>query len=128
MFPELAKMKNNKFKLVYLAHPFISAPQKNFRKINAIARKIIKIQLNYRKRIKYVPFVPHNILSVFTEQENPALRPITENLSCRLVSFCDELWICSPIISAGMQLEIKEAKQRKIKIVSYRKPDKFLIK
>lgn len=107
-------------KLVYLAHPYISDPQNNVELVNKIAKKIISAQIVPSGNMEYIPFVPHNVLSVFSESDNPQVRGITEELSRRMVTFCAELWICAPTISEGMAIEIEVAKEIQIPIIPYK--------
>jgi len=59
---------------------------------------------------------PHLLLSVFNEEVNREIRPITEALSTALLQACDELWVVAPKISSGMQLEIQVASDAGIPI------------
>lgn len=106
-------------KFVYLAHPFISNPKFNIQRINEIAKIIVHVQMKQVGTVEHIPLVPHNLLSVFSEEQNPNLRPITEEVSQRLIAFADELWLCSSVISKGMTLEIEAAKRKRIPIISY---------
>jgi hypothetical protein len=97
--------------VVYLAHPFASDPVRNLNRVTRMARLLVKLSLAGTLPKFYAPFVPHLALSVYDEDASPSIRPITEALSVRLVQSCDELWLASEVISAGMQLEIAAAEQ-----------------
>jgi hypothetical protein len=98
--------------VVYLAHPYASDPERNVRRITRLGKEILRLSLDGELRRRYLPVIPHLLLSFFSEGTNPAVRPLTESLSCRLVAGCDELWLMSETISKGMQLEIAAAEQQ----------------
>jgi len=59
------------------------------------------------------------MLSVFDEHVRPEIRRTTEEVSCRLVTICDELWLMSSITSRGMELEIQAARRANIPVVEW---------
>jgi len=105
--------------LVYLAHPFASDPIGNVERVRQIARLIVRLSLQKALPRLYAPVTPHLILSVYDEDQDGSIRQITEKVSQRVVSTCDELWLVSPHISAGMHLEIKAAQNARIPILDW---------
>ena len=111
-----APLQPDNLVIVYLAHPFTGNMQANLRRVEKIAQNIITLSLKGSFSHFYAPLIPHFLFSVFNEERNPEIRPITEALSSRLVQTCDELWIVSYQISRGMQLEIQAANDAGIPI------------
>ena len=105
--------------LVYLAHPFTGDPAGNLDRVTRLARRIIDLSMHGSLAHRYAPIVPHLLLSVFAEDSTPHLRPITEIISARLVECCDELWVLSHTVSAGMRLEISAANSAGIPVVPW---------
>ncbi len=96
-------------RIVYLAHPFKQDPIQNTQRVKLISQTILKLSEERAFSCFYAPLVPHLLLSVFNEEVNREIRPITEALSTALVRACDELWVVAPKISSGMRLEIQAA-------------------
>jgi hypothetical protein len=107
---------SNQPAIVYLAHPFTGDPGKNIRGVTRIARQIVLASQTRQSVRFYAPLVPHLLLSVYGEETNPNLRQITEAVSCALVRACDELWIVSPQVSAGMKLEVEAAEVAGVRV------------
>ncbi len=118
-------MKLKNFKIVYLAHPFTSNPKANLYRVNLIAQRIIQLSKEDLFPYFYTPVVPHLMLTVFNEEVNQDIRPITEALSSRLVQACDELWVVSPEISSGMKIEISVAESIKIPVRNWPELTKY---
>jgi hypothetical protein len=115
-----------RIKIAYLAHPFSGDPENNLLRVKNIARQLVQKLSNKTLECHYVPFVPHLLLSVFDEENNPDIRSVTEKLSSTFVQMCDELWIASPVISFGMNLEIATAQQNKIPIRDWHEVSRIL--
>ncbi len=103
-------------RIVYLAHPFKENPAQNIQRVNLIAQTILKLSEKRAFSYFYAPLVSHLLLTVFKEEVNLKIRPVTEAISTALVRACNELWIAAPRISSGMQLEIKVASDAGIPI------------
>lgn len=100
---------SNKPVVVYLAHPYSGNPKENVQRVIRIAEQIIHFSQHGRFPYFYAPLIPHLALSVYREEADPSIRAITEAVSTVLVRACDELWLVSEMISAGMRLEIATA-------------------
>ncbi len=112
--------------IVYLAHPFTGSPPENIERVTRIAKRIISY--SHRENISpfYAPVVPHLLLSVYSEESNPGIRHITEELSLALVRASDELWIVSDTISDGMKLEIEAARATDIRVRDWSEVQKLI--
>lgn len=100
---------NDKIMVVYLAHPFTGNPKENVRRSIRIAERIVESSQNDSFPCFYAPLVPHQVLSFYNEENRPGIRSVTEAVSSALVRACDELWVVSPVLSAGMRMEIEVA-------------------
>jgi len=100
-------------RIVYLAYPFAASPAANLARVNRIARKLVQLQFDRLGGLVVFPLVPHNVLSCLQEDTNssPSIRGTAETISRKLVLACDELWLCSDTLSAGMVLEKEVAEK-----------------
>lgn len=106
----------DKFLFVYLAHPFTGNTTENVRRTTRIAELIIESSQNGLFPYFYAPLVPHQVLSFYNEETRPDIRSVTEAVSSALVRACGELWVVSPILSAGMKMEIGVAEDAGIPV------------
>jgi hypothetical protein len=112
-------MSTDNVTLVFLAHPFANDPVRNVERVVRIARLIVRLSLDKALPKVCAPVVPHLALSVYDEDQNGLVRPITEIVSQRIVSACDELWLVSPQTSAGMRLEMEAARVAGIPVLGW---------
>lgn len=110
---------NDKIVIVYLAHPFTGNPKENIQRVTQIAERIVESSKNRLFPCFYAPLVPHLVLSPYNEANMRDVRTVTEAVSSALVRACDELWVVSPILSAGMKMEIKVAETAGIPILEW---------
>lgn len=96
--------------LVYLAHP-----------VNRdVSRNIYKASLWFRWAAlleTVIPVAPYIAACFALDDDDPTERLTGMAVSSRVVRLCDELWLCGPVISEGMQHEAELAESRGIPVV-----------
>ena len=90
-------------KLVYICSPYAGNIDQNILFAKAACR--------YAASQGCAPVAPHLLYPQFLNDSVPAERDAGIRMGLRLLSPCDELWICGSRISAGMENEITEAKR-----------------
>lgn len=95
-------------KLAYICSPYAGNISENVHFAKAACRFAIGQG--------YAPIAPHLLYPQLLNDAVPAERSIGTQMGLRLLSACDELWICGPTISFGMNQEIAEAKRLGIPI------------
>jgi hypothetical protein len=90
-------------KLVYICSPYAGNTDQNIRFAKASCR--------YAASQGCAPIAPHLLYPQFLNDSVPSERDVGIRMGLRLLSPCDELWICGSRISAGMENEITEAKR-----------------
>lgn len=63
-----------------------------------------------------VPLAPHVIFTAFLDDNIPAEREAGLELGLQLMRRCDELWVFGSRVSAGMAMEIENARRRRMPI------------
>lgn len=89
-------------KLVYIASPFAGDMEQNIEAARSYCLEAIERGVT--------PVAPHLIYTQFLDDGDPAQRNTGMRAGLELLSRCDELWVCGPEISTGMQREIQFAK------------------
>ena len=88
--------------LAYICSPYSGDVQANTTLAHNICRTALKC--------KRIPFAPHLLFPQFMNDRNPAERELAMFMNRILLSKCDELWLYTPHVSAGMRAEVCWAK------------------
>lgn len=104
-------------KRVYLCHPFSGNAKANRARVRQIELEILDDTINRWETYAEKVF-PVNPLTIFPDHidDTNLDRGIAMSFCLKLLSTCEELWICSDKITAGMQEEISFAAKNDIKI------------
>lgn len=97
-------------KLIYICSPYAGDIEENVRFARAACR--------YAAKQTCAPVAPHLLYPQFLNDAVPTERNTGIEMGLRLLTACDELWICGSKISEGMQKEIDEAKRLEIPVRS----------
>ena len=92
-------MKNRGSPIVYIASKYAGDTAHN----TEMARRYCRYAINQG----CIPLAPHLLLPQFLSEETE--RDLAISIDLRLLSLCEELWVCGEI-SEGMMREIEEAK------------------
>ena len=90
-------------KLIYICSPYAGSIGENVRFARAACR--------YAAKQACAPVAPHLLYPQFLNDAVPIERNAGIEMGLRLLSVCDELWVCGSKISEGMKKEINEAKR-----------------
>lgn len=90
-------------KLVYICSPYAGNIEENIRFAKAACR--------YAMKQECTPIAPHLLYPQFLNDAVPVERKAGTQMGLRILSICDELWVCGSYISNGMEKEIVEAKR-----------------
>lgn len=88
--------------LAYICSPYSGDVQAN----TALAQNICRTALECKR----IPFAPHLLFPQFMDDTNPGERELAMFMNRILLSKCDELWLYTPHVSAGMRAEVCWAK------------------
>jgi hypothetical protein len=97
-------------KLIYICSPYAGSIEENVRFARAACR--------YAARQSCAPVAPHLLYPQFLNDTVPTERNAGIEMGLRLLTACDELWVCGSRISEGMKKEIDEAKRLGITVRS----------
>ncbi|WP_313180817.1 DUF7768 domain-containing protein [Lacrimispora sp.] len=95
-------------KLIYVASPYAGDIEKN----TEFARKACRYVLEQGHAF----FAPHLLYPTILSESIPEQRQLGIEMGLTILAKCDELWVCGDMISFGIQVEIKLAKQLGIPI------------
>jgi hypothetical protein len=100
-------------KIVYLAHPIRGEVKGNIKALLSICREIHKTGVQ--------PFVPHVAATQYLDDSDPEQRALgmAANEEYLRRGFIDELWLCGPRISQGMEREIALCLENNIPVLCY---------
>lgn len=90
-------------KLVYICSPYAGDA--------AGSTQFARAACRFAAEQGFAPIAPHLFYPQFLNDAVPAERDAGIRMGLRLLSSCEELWVCGPRISAGMEQEIAEAKR-----------------
>lgn len=90
--------------LVYICAPFSGDIEANKKKATAFAE--------YAYQNGYIPVTPH-LLFPFMNDESKQERELALHMDLVLMGKCQEVWILSERITAGMSVEIRKGKSRR---------------
>lgn len=54
----------------------------------------------------HTPIAPHLIFPGIIPDDDPDWRGVGIDMGCDFLALCDELWLCGPCVSKGMQTEL----------------------
>jgi len=96
---------------VFICSPYRGDVEKNIKLAKLAAGLVI-----FRGDI---PIIPHLYFSQFLKEDNQPERIEGIKMGVELMKDCDELWIVGTNITAGMEFELKTAKEIKIPVKLY---------
>ena len=96
-------MTEKRNKLVFISSPFSGDTEVN----TAFAQKACFFAIC----LGYTPIAPHLIYPGIIPDDDPAWRKVGLEMCCEILSRCDEIWVCGPCATAGMQVEVDYAKE-----------------
>lgn len=99
-------------KLVYICSPLKGDIENNIKRANTYCRRALEFDA--------IPLAPHTIFTQFLDDNVDSERKMGMLMGLKLLSLVDELWICGPYISQGMQVEIDLALHKGVKVVDMR--------
>lgn len=95
-------MTEKRSKVVFISSPYAGETQVNI----DFARQACF----YAICLGYTPIAPHLIYPTIIPDDDPAWREVGLRMSCEILSLCDEIWVCGPCTTPGMQAEVEHAK------------------
>ena len=111
----MQKEKNEMNKLVYIASPLSGDTGRNV----LFARKACR----YAIARGNTPFAPQLIYPQILDDNNPSERQLGLDMGTRMLTLCDELWLCGENISPGMEGECKLARELCIPVLKVSSQD-----
>lgn len=102
--------------IVYICSPYAGDVKKNV--------KMARIYSRFAVESFAIPLTLHLLFPQFMDDDHPKERELAMFMNKILLGKCDELWVFGETFSEGMQVEIKAAKKRKMKIRYF--DDKFI--
>ncbi|MGI6721745.1 MAG: DUF4406 domain-containing protein [Anaerovoracaceae bacterium] len=99
-----------------MAKVFICSPYRGDVKKNIKLAKLAAGLVIFRGDI---PIIPHLYFPQFLKEDNQPERIEGIKMGVELMKDCDELWIVGTNITAGMEFELKTAKEIKITVKLY---------
>lgn len=94
------KTKNKDSPIVYICSPYAGDIARNTER----ARRYCRLAIDRG----YVPIAPHLLFPQFLSEETEREKALL--LGLRLLSVCQEMWICGGRVSEGMRREIQQAR------------------
>ena len=92
--------------LVYICSPFSGDEEGNTAKAKKYSRFAVDAGV--------IPFAPHLLLPLYMKEETE--RELAMFMNMVFLGRCEELWVFGSVISEGMQMEIKKAQKKNMKI------------
>lgn len=92
--------------LVYICSPFSCDEEGNIAKAKKYSRFAVDAGV--------IPFAPHLLLPLYMKEETE--RELAMFMNMVFLGRCEELWVFGSVISEGMQMEIKKAQKKNMKI------------
>ena len=91
--------RNKDSPIAYICSPYSGDVERN----TELARRYSRLAFDRG----YVPLTPHLFLPAFVSEETERDKALAAGL--RLLSACQEIWICGGTVSSGMRQEIQYA-------------------
>ena len=92
--------------LVYICSPFSGDEEGNTAKAKKYSRFAVDAGV--------IPFAPHLLLPLYMKEETE--RELAMFMNMVFLGRCEELWVFGSSITEGMQVEIKKAQKKNMKI------------
>ena len=99
-------MNNKDSPIVYICSPYSGDVEKNVKKAQAYSRLAVERGC--------VPLTPHLFLPAFISEETERETALAAGL--KLLSVCQEIWVCGGTVSSGMKREIEHARALRIPV------------
>lgn len=96
-------------KLVFISSPLRGDIEGNIKKANEYCKAAVDEGV--------IPLAPHAIFTQYLDDRVKEQRERGMSLGFELLEYCTELWVCGPVISVGMQEEIRLAQEKGIKVI-----------
>lgn len=109
VFYALSKIEKEQKKyrpLVYICSPFSGDEEGNTAKAKKYSRFAVDAGV--------IPFAPHLLLPLYMKEETE--RELAMFMNMVFLGRCEELWVFGSSITEGMQVEIKKAQKKNMKI------------
>ena len=109
VFRALSKIEKEQKKyrpLVYICSPFSGDEGGNTAKAKKYSRFAVDAGV--------IPFAPHLLLPLYMKEETE--RELAMFMNMVFLGRCEEFWVFGNVISEGMQMEIKKAQKKNMKI------------
>lgn len=109
VFHALSKIEKEQKKyrpLVYICSPFSGDEEGNTAKAKQYSRFAVDAGV--------IPFAPHLLLPLYMKEETE--RELAMFMNMVFLGRCEELWVFGSSITEGMQMEIKKAQKKNMKI------------
>lgn len=98
-------------KVVYIAHKLSASSQEGM----SVNRELAKDWLAHCAKLGNAPIASWIPLSErWSEEEG---RELGLKIDVKLIERCDEVWLCGPVVSAGMKIEAEAAERLNIPVV-----------
>lgn len=88
-------------RIIYVCSPFRGDEEANAEKARNYSRGLV--------RKGFIPFAPHLLFPQFLDDKNPDERELALEMNFAFLKYCKAVWVFGDKITAGMDLEIKEA-------------------
>ncbi len=95
-------MRGPERKLVFVSTPYTGDIEANV----AFARQACY----YAICLGHTPLAPHLLYPGIIPDAEPCWRQVGIEMGCDFLALCDEIWLCGPCVSAGMQTELDLAR------------------
>lgn len=93
-------------RLAYICSPLRGDMEKNLEKAHQYCA--------YAVECGVIPLAPHTIFTKYLDDQRPEQRVHGLTMGLELLKRCDEIWVCGPTVSQGMQGEIDLAAKENI--------------
>ena len=93
------KIKNRDSPVVYICSRYSGDVKRN--------TEMARLYCRYAVDQGYIPLAPHLLLPQFLSEETE--RELAISIDLRILSLCQELWVCGSELSEGMQRELEQA-------------------
>ena len=132
----------------YICHPYSADPEGNIEKVKNICKEIALSSVSHmREELEpmevegefntpynqvffrdpvVTPVAPHLLFPKFMSEDGGVSRDAAMAFCLNLMAGCDELWVCSNEVTAGMRMEIEFASVWGVRVVFWEGDNKTL--
>lgn len=96
-------------KLIYICSPFSGDVEGNIKRAQEYCKEAI--------RAGYTPIAPHLLYPQILDDTNSMERELGIQMGLNILEICDEIWVFGQDLTAGMDREVKFAKQKNIPVI-----------